>query len=77
MQAKYGPIAVILLSVIFMRVWRHSLRLWGCTLGMYHQWHIYSITYIIAAIVHVVIDGKIHHLMCVDTYSLKCIHFPL
>ncbi len=25
----------------------------------------------------IVIDGKIHHLMCVDTYSLICIHFPL
>ncbi len=25
----------------------------------------------------VVIDGKIHCLMCVDTYSLSCIHFSL
>jgi hypothetical protein len=25
----------------------------------------------------IVIDGKIHRLMCVDTYSLSCIHFEL
>jgi hypothetical protein len=25
----------------------------------------------------IVIDGKIHCLMCVDTYSLHCIHFLL
>ncbi len=37
----------------------------------------YSIIYIISAVIHIVIDGKIHCLMCVDTYSLNCIHFPL
>jgi hypothetical protein len=25
----------------------------------------------------IVIDGKIQRQMCVDTYSLSCIHFPL
>ena len=25
----------------------------------------------------IVIDGKIHCLMCVDTYSMNCIQFPL
>ncbi len=51
-------------------MWQHLLRLWGCTLGLYlqfvslfkHSMAFYSI---------------IHHLMCVDTYSLNCIHFPL
>ncbi len=32
---------------------------------------------ILRLFVNIVIDGKIHRLMCVDTYSLSCIHFPL
>ncbi len=37
----------------------------------------YSIIYNISAIISIVIDGKIHCLMCVDTYSLNCIQFLL
>ncbi len=37
----------------------------------------YSIIYIISVVINIVIDGKIHYLMCVDTYSLNCIHFLL
>jgi hypothetical protein len=81
-QSQYG---LIPLSVIFMRVWRHLLGLWGCTLGLYLKLYpylsipmaFYSIIYIISVIINIVIDGKIHHHMCVDTYSLNCIHFPL
>ncbi len=32
--------------------------------------------YFISAINHITIDGKIHCLVGVDTYSLSCIHFP-
>ncbi len=36
-----------------------------------------SIIHIISAIIHIFRDSKIHCLMCVNTYSLNCIHFPL
>jgi hypothetical protein len=31
-------------------------------------WHIYSIIHILSAIIYIVIDSKIHCLMCVDTW---------
>jgi hypothetical protein len=37
----------------------------------------HSIIYIISVIINIVVDGKIHSLMCVDTYSLNFIHFLL
>jgi hypothetical protein len=37
----------------------------------------YSIMYVISAVINIVLNGKIYHLTCVDTYSLNCIHFPL
>ena len=46
-------------------------------LSLFFAMAFYSIIYIISAIIHIVIDGKIHFLMCVDTYSLNCIHFLL
>jgi hypothetical protein len=73
------------LSVIFESV-KTSIRIvgfvpWGCNSNLYpcfkHSMAFYSITYIKSAVVNIVIDGKIHHLMCDDTYSLNCIHFLL
>ncbi len=48
-----------------------------CILVLSILWLLYSVIYIISAIIHIVIDGKNHCFMCVDTYSLNCIHFPL
>ncbi len=36
-----------------------------------------NVIYIISAITSIVGEGKICHLMCVDTFSLNCIHFLL
>jgi hypothetical protein len=48
-----------------------------CILVLSILWFFYSIFYILSAIMHIVIDRRIHCLMCVDTYLLNRIHFPL
>jgi hypothetical protein len=70
------------LSMILMRVWsrivRPYLKLCILALRMLLFNGIFnSIIDIISAITHIVGDGKIHRLMCVDTYSLNYIHVPL
>ncbi len=54
-------------------MWRYLLGLWGCTMGLYLQLYP-SFKH---SMVFFVIDCKTHHLMCINTYSLSCIHFLL
>ena len=58
-----------------------GFELSGCTSNLYpcfkHSMAFYSIIYVISVIINFVSDSKIHRLMCVDTYSLHCIHFLL
>ncbi len=55
---------------MFIRIARSYLKLCILALGMYFCYDVCnSIVYIISAITHIVSDGKIHHLMCVDTLS--------
>jgi hypothetical protein len=48
-----------------------------CILVLSILWLFYSIIYFTSVVINIVIDSKIHRLMCVDTYSLNCIHFLL
>ncbi len=73
------------LSIIYMRVWRCFIRIvrsyfkyFILALSMLFCYGIcYSIIYIIYSIIHIFREGKIHCLICVNIYSLNCIHFML
>ncbi len=68
-----------------MRMWRYFIRI----VRLYLRYCILalsilfcygicdSIMYIISITAFIFCDGKMHRLMCVTTYSLNCIHFPL
>ncbi len=70
-------------SIMFVKVWRCFIRI----VRLYLRYCIPalsilfcygicdSIIYIIS--VYIFIDGKVHHLICVDTHSLSWIHFLL
>jgi hypothetical protein len=69
-QCQYG---LIPLSVVFESV-EIFIRIVGLYLGVVPPTCILVLSILWLFIVK---DGKFHHRMCVDTYSLRCIHFLL
>jgi hypothetical protein len=62
------------LSIIF-----ESVEIFIRIVGLYHGVVPPTCFLVLSMILlfFIVIDGKNHRLMCIDTYSLSCIHFPL
>jgi hypothetical protein len=66
-------LALKLLSVIF-----ENVEIFIRIAGLYHGVVPPTCILFLSIVwLFIVIDGKIHLLMCVDTYSLSCIHFLL